>query len=132
MFRQPQNIEQLSNVFIASYIDPFQNYGIDENENWTLELIKEWWLKKDKFISFLETPNMDLENNGQNKLYINYLNENAEFNSSSVRMETSLTGGVLISNTITLSCWLTLTFLKSDFSMILVDCPFSCDTALFL
>lgn len=43
LYRQPTNADEIRQVIGAAICDPFQGYGADGDENWTVQLIREWW-----------------------------------------------------------------------------------------
>ena len=43
LYRQPTNVDEIRQIIGAAICDPFQGYGADGDENWTVELIREWW-----------------------------------------------------------------------------------------
>ncbi|HEV8190435.1 MAG TPA: hypothetical protein VGP82_02975 [Ktedonobacterales bacterium] len=43
LFRQPESHFELRQVLLAADDDPFNGYGADGDEHWTLEGIRAWW-----------------------------------------------------------------------------------------
>ena len=43
IFRQPTTADEIRQVIGAAICDPFQGYGADGDDNWTLQLIRVWW-----------------------------------------------------------------------------------------
>lgn len=43
IYRQPINLQELSQVWDAAWADPWSGYGADGNLHWSYETIKEWW-----------------------------------------------------------------------------------------
>ena len=46
IYRQPINLNELSQVWDAAWADPFSGYGADGNLHWTRETIKTWWTEQ--------------------------------------------------------------------------------------
>jgi hypothetical protein len=61
LFRQPANEQELRRVICAAMVDPFEGYGADGDENWTLGSIRNWWRERDRLFSLLD----DLKNTNQ-------------------------------------------------------------------
>jgi hypothetical protein len=47
IFKQPFTKNELKETLVAAYVDPSDAYFYDGNENWTKELIINWWSKSD-------------------------------------------------------------------------------------
>jgi len=43
IFRQPVNLFEVRQVFLAAYADPLSGYGADGNSHWDLTSIRAWW-----------------------------------------------------------------------------------------
>jgi hypothetical protein len=43
VYRQPRNLSELHQVVQAAVADTFQGYGMDGNQHWSSERLKEWW-----------------------------------------------------------------------------------------
>ena len=55
VFRQPTNSTQVIGLLDAAYDDPFQEYGCDGNDHWTLEAIRAWWADRDRLLQWIES-----------------------------------------------------------------------------
>lgn len=53
IFKQPFTREELKETLVAAYTDTFDAYFYDGNENWTKELIINWWSKSDVRIAYI-------------------------------------------------------------------------------
>lgn len=53
VFKQPFTSIELKDILTAASIDPFNDYYIDGNQQWTKELIIAWWLKSNERIDYI-------------------------------------------------------------------------------
>jgi hypothetical protein len=53
IFKQPFTREELKETLVAAYTDSLEAYFYDGNENWTKELIINWWSKSDERIAYI-------------------------------------------------------------------------------
>jgi len=55
VFRQPTNPSQVLDLLDAAYDDPFQQYGCDGHEHWTVDTIRDWWADRDRLLAWIES-----------------------------------------------------------------------------
>lgn len=53
IFKQPLNMLELTETLTAAAIDPFGAYYFDGNQNWTINLIIEWWRKSNERVNYI-------------------------------------------------------------------------------
>lgn len=53
IFKQPFTKQELEETLAAAACDPFGSYYFDGNENWTTELINDWWSKSNQRVEFV-------------------------------------------------------------------------------
>jgi hypothetical protein len=73
VFIQPRTFDELLNIIRAAWIEPFDSYGFDGNQNWTKQLVREWWGNRNDLMEQLRREEMDVCNQRQNRNYIVYL-----------------------------------------------------------
>ncbi len=54
IWKQPQNPEQVRAVLDAAYQDPFSGYAWDGDENWTVDLVRQWWAEHERVREWIE------------------------------------------------------------------------------
>src|SRR5687767_8487457 len=50
-FKQPFTRDELKETLVAACMDPLDAYFFDGNENWTKELIIQWWSKSEERVA---------------------------------------------------------------------------------
>lgn len=75
VFRQPTNVVELRGVIRAAYCDPFNGYGADGDNHWTLELIREWWRHRDDMFA---RQNELLQTNKSVDAWVRFMSTSAE------------------------------------------------------
>ncbi|OON69460.1 hypothetical protein [Hymenobacter sp. CRA2] len=78
VFRQPSTYEELAYVLNAAVVEAFDSYSSNGNEYWTYEACKAWWRNREIIVRDLLDPRVARMNNGQNLLYLKYLQGEAE------------------------------------------------------
>ncbi len=53
IFKQPFTRQELRETLSAAYVDPFGEYYFDGNQNWTKELINDWWLEIEERVAYV-------------------------------------------------------------------------------
>ncbi|HAH44980.1 hypothetical protein [Gimesia sp.] len=43
VYRQPASLAELECVLRATEVDPFEGYGANGDQHWTLPLVRDWW-----------------------------------------------------------------------------------------
>jgi hypothetical protein len=56
VYRQPRNSSDVCLVLTAAWNDPFRAYAADGDgdENWTLDLVREWWAGRDRLAAWID------------------------------------------------------------------------------
>ena len=53
IFKQPSDRRELQETLTAAAVDPLGGYYFDGNQNWTTDLIIEWWQKSNERINYI-------------------------------------------------------------------------------
>jgi len=75
---QPRNKKELLEIWDAAAVEVFGSYYCDGNKFWTVELVKNWWKNRFGIIKRLNNYELINLNEGQEKIYLSYLKNEAE------------------------------------------------------
>ena len=75
---QPRTKIELVQLWNAGAAEVFGSYYCDGNENWTVQLVKEWWANKNEVLEHLKNSELIKMNQNQEKRYLHYLENEAK------------------------------------------------------
>lgn len=76
--RQPKNYAELVHVMSAAAVEIFDGYSCNGNKYWTYDACRKWWSTKPDIIRRLNSKEIEENNFGTTKRYIDYLNTDAK------------------------------------------------------
>lgn len=62
VFRPPGSVSELVGIVRAAYFDPFEGYGVDGNQHWTREAVREYWRNRNELTSLIAHFALDRPN----------------------------------------------------------------------
>lgn len=78
IFKQPQTFAEFLRVLDAAAIEVLDSYSSNGNHHWTYEKCKAWWRDRTQLLNELAKSDVRKVNGERIRLYIDYLNGNAE------------------------------------------------------